>query len=377
MQHADKNYYVIAYINCSAGVKALSDVICTSGNAEKIVRSAPADRNILFVPDQNLGAWVIERTGRPMDLWQGNCYVHVEFTARSIGKIREEYPERAGRRPSGVHLRGAPAGRRSLLDGKNGDVLPGIAGAGNHRRDRSRHAASVEEGNSRQDFHSRADGELLLRRMPVHENEHARESARRAAEHGSRRSRCPSRCENARKRRSFACWSSAGKAPGVSLPLPLPLPLLLLSGVDRKITSRGRGRGRGRGRKWLSRRGLESCHLSLGPFPFSLLPRCRDLSFGSSLVVLLLGVLFFREPRLEQAEEIFLQWLLRNSEPHGPVAPLTVVEIGQDAVLDRDPLKSGRPRLRPAEAASHRWNSRFFFNRSSSSSPRWSPSKIF
>src|SRR4051794_21446585 len=92
-QHADKNYYVIAYINCSAGVKALSDVICTSGNADKIVRAAPADRNILFVPDQNLGAWVSERTGRKMDLWQGNCYVHVEFTARSIGKIRETHPD--------------------------------------------------------------------------------------------------------------------------------------------------------------------------------------------------------------------------------------------------------------------------------------------
>src|SRR3954452_12462040 len=89
---ADKNYYVIAYINCSAGVKALSDVICTSGNAEKIVRAAPINRNILFVPDQNLGAWVIERTGRKMDLWEGNCYVHVEFTARSIARIRQEYP---------------------------------------------------------------------------------------------------------------------------------------------------------------------------------------------------------------------------------------------------------------------------------------------
>src|SRR5437868_7419452 len=91
-KHADKNYYVIAYINCSAGVKALSDVICTSGNAEKIVRSAPAARNILFVPDQNLGAWVMERTGRKMDLWEGNCYIHVEFTARSINRIREQYP---------------------------------------------------------------------------------------------------------------------------------------------------------------------------------------------------------------------------------------------------------------------------------------------
>ena len=90
--HADKNYYVIAYINCSAGVKALSDVICTSGNADKIVRAAPHDRNILFVPDQNLGAWVMERTGRKMDLWQGTCYVHVEFTARSIDRIRAEYP---------------------------------------------------------------------------------------------------------------------------------------------------------------------------------------------------------------------------------------------------------------------------------------------
>src|SRR5437588_6794427 len=91
-KHADQHYYVIAYINCSAGVKAQSDVICTSGNADKIVRSAPEDRHILFVPDQNLGAWVMERTGRKMDLWQGNCYVHVEFTARSINRIREQYP---------------------------------------------------------------------------------------------------------------------------------------------------------------------------------------------------------------------------------------------------------------------------------------------
>jgi len=91
--HAEKNYYVIAYINCSAGVKALSDVICTSGNAIKIVQAAPKDRNILFVPDQNLGAWVVEKTGRKMELWKGNCYVHVEFTANSINKIKEEYPD--------------------------------------------------------------------------------------------------------------------------------------------------------------------------------------------------------------------------------------------------------------------------------------------
>ena len=88
----EKSYYVIAYINCSAAVKALADVICTSGNAVKIVESAPRDGPILFVPDQNLGAWVMEKTGRKMDLWQGTCYVHVEFTRNSIASIRKEYP---------------------------------------------------------------------------------------------------------------------------------------------------------------------------------------------------------------------------------------------------------------------------------------------
>ena len=92
-EHADKNYYVIAYINCSAGVKALSDVICTSGNAVKIVNAAPKDRNILFVPDQNLGGWVMEQTGRKMELWKGTCYVHVEFTRESIGRLRREHPD--------------------------------------------------------------------------------------------------------------------------------------------------------------------------------------------------------------------------------------------------------------------------------------------
>lgn len=92
-EHADKNYYVIAYINCSAGVKALCDVICTSGNAVKIVNLAPQDRPILFVPDANLGSWVMEQTGRKMDLWQGSCYVHVEFTRDSIQRIKAEYPD--------------------------------------------------------------------------------------------------------------------------------------------------------------------------------------------------------------------------------------------------------------------------------------------
>jgi quinolinate synthase len=92
-EHAAKNYFVIAYINCSAGVKALADVICTSGNAVRIVQAAPPERPILFVPDQNLGAWVIEQTGRPMDLWQGSCYVHMEYTRDSIERAKREHPD--------------------------------------------------------------------------------------------------------------------------------------------------------------------------------------------------------------------------------------------------------------------------------------------
>ena len=85
--------YVVSYVNCTAAVKALSDVICTSGNAEKIVQKVPADRDILFLPDRNLGDWVMQKTGRKMRLWDGDCYVHMEFTASSIDKIRREHPE--------------------------------------------------------------------------------------------------------------------------------------------------------------------------------------------------------------------------------------------------------------------------------------------
>jgi len=92
-ENAEKNYYVIAYINCSAEVKALCDCICTSGNAELIVNAAPKDRPILFVPDQNLGSWVMQQTGREMDLWAGSCHVHMEFSRDAILKARQAHPD--------------------------------------------------------------------------------------------------------------------------------------------------------------------------------------------------------------------------------------------------------------------------------------------
>lgn len=83
---------VIAYINCSAEVKALSDVICTSGNALNIIEKLPPEADILFVPDQNLGRWVMQKTGRKMALWPGSCYVHVLFTTRALEKLKAQFP---------------------------------------------------------------------------------------------------------------------------------------------------------------------------------------------------------------------------------------------------------------------------------------------
>lgn len=94
-QKTNPNFYTVTYINCSAEVKALSDVICTSGNAVKIVEAAPKDKDLLFVPDENLGAWVMEQTGRPMTLWRGNCYAHVEFRRENLLKLKKEHPEAA------------------------------------------------------------------------------------------------------------------------------------------------------------------------------------------------------------------------------------------------------------------------------------------
>jgi len=92
-KEANPGIYVVAYINCSAAVKALSDVICTSGNATKIIENVPEDREILFVPDQNLGQWVSKQTGRKMKLWPGSCYAHVLFTQQSIERLKLKFPE--------------------------------------------------------------------------------------------------------------------------------------------------------------------------------------------------------------------------------------------------------------------------------------------
>ena len=86
------NHIVITYINCSAGIKALSDIICTSSNAQKIVESLPKDQPIIFAPDKNLGGYINKQTGRNMLLWNGACMVHEIFSLEKIIKLKIRHP---------------------------------------------------------------------------------------------------------------------------------------------------------------------------------------------------------------------------------------------------------------------------------------------
>jgi quinolinate synthase len=86
-------HIVISYINCSAGIKALSDIICTSSNAKEIVESLPKEKKIIFAPDKNLGAYINKKTGRDMLLWNGACMVHEIFSLEKLIKLKERHPE--------------------------------------------------------------------------------------------------------------------------------------------------------------------------------------------------------------------------------------------------------------------------------------------
>jgi len=90
-EHPD--HYVVSYINCSAAVKAQSDIICTSSNAVDLVRRIPADRPILFAPDQNLGRWVARQSGRDLTLWPGSCQVHENFSEQALLQLRLDHPD--------------------------------------------------------------------------------------------------------------------------------------------------------------------------------------------------------------------------------------------------------------------------------------------
>jgi quinolinate synthase len=83
---------VVSYINCTADIKAMTDIICTSSNAVKVVQSIPADKQIIFAPDANLGRYVANKTGRDLILWEGACIVHIDISLEKLRKVKEENP---------------------------------------------------------------------------------------------------------------------------------------------------------------------------------------------------------------------------------------------------------------------------------------------
>ncbi|MEY4759306.1 MAG: quinolinate synthase NadA, partial [Cyanobacteriota bacterium] len=105
-EHPD--HIAVSYINCSAAVKALSDLICTSSNAVDLVRQLPADRPILFAPDQNLGRWVQRQSGRELTLWPGSCIVHESFSEQALLQLKLEHP--------GAEVLAHPECQQHLLD---------------------------------------------------------------------------------------------------------------------------------------------------------------------------------------------------------------------------------------------------------------------
>ncbi|NJW51533.1 quinolinate synthase NadA [Salinimicrobium oceani] len=87
------DHVVVTYINCSAEIKAMSDLVCTSSNAEKIINSIPAEKQIIFAPDKNLGKYLIQKTGRQMLLWDGSCIVHEAFSLDKLLQLFREHPK--------------------------------------------------------------------------------------------------------------------------------------------------------------------------------------------------------------------------------------------------------------------------------------------
>ena len=167
------DHVAITYINCSAEVKALSDIICTSSSAEKIINQIPKDTPILFSPDKNLGAYLAKKTGRTMLLWNGSCIVHETFSERKIIGLQMEHPD--------AKLIAHPECEAHLL--ARADFIGSTSALAKicsvklservYRRNRSRHYSSNAKKRPGEVVHPCSSRcKLRLQRMPAHEAEH-------------------------------------------------------------------------------------------------------------------------------------------------------------------------------------------------------------
>jgi len=126
-REAYPDHIVISYINCTAEIKAMSDIICTSSNAEKIINQIPPQQPIIFAPDRNLGQYLIKKTGRPLRLWQGICIVHEMFSEQKLLRLKIRHP--------GAKVLAHPECEERVL--RNSDYIGSTTGILNYARQSS------------------------------------------------------------------------------------------------------------------------------------------------------------------------------------------------------------------------------------------------
>ena len=207
-REAHPDHIALTYINCSAAVKALSDIIVTSSSADVILKQIPKDQKIIFGPDRHLGGYLARKTGRDMLLWPGICIVHQAFSETELLKLKAEHPGA----PVAAHPECPPhiidhadhvGSTKSILDFAIDSDQPNHPG-----RDRAAHHPPDGEGGARQDLHRRPRRrrQLQLQHVPLHGAQHAGEALRRAARPPAA-DRAFARGDGRRRgSRSSGCW---------------------------------------------------------------------------------------------------------------------------------------------------------------------------
>ena len=175
---AHPDHIALTYINCSAAVKALSDIIVTSSSADIILKQIPKDQKIIFGPDRHLGGYLARKTGRDMLLWPGVCIVHQAFSETELLKLKAEHPGA----PVAAHPE-CPPHIIEHADHVDPRFCLELAGRHDPRRDRAAHHPPDGESGAGQEFHRRPRRRrrLQLQHVPLHGAEHARETVRELA----------------------------------------------------------------------------------------------------------------------------------------------------------------------------------------------------
>ena len=206
-REAHPDHIALTYINCSAAVKALSDIIVTSSSAEIILSQIPKEQKIIFGPDKHLGGYLARKTGRDMLLWPGVCIVHEAFSETELLKLKAQHP--------GAPVLAHPECPPHILDhadhvGSTRAILDyalSLAGRDADRRHRAAHHPPDGEGGAAQELHRRArrGRQLQLQHVPLHGAEHDGEALRRACATSSRGSSWTRSCASPRRSRSTGC----------------------------------------------------------------------------------------------------------------------------------------------------------------------------